>query len=413
VLSWRGRAGQHSPDVSTGGEPARLPPPSAAAGDWSCWRGARMDNRAPAAEAPLRWGEKDSVLWKQPVPGLGHSTPIFVADQIILTTAEESPQRQLVLALDRRTGKPRWQTVVHEGGFLPKHPSNSHASATPACDGSRIFVTFLNSDALWVTALDLAGAVLWQTRVGPHGASHGSGSSPVLYQDLVLVNGDCPAVGFVAAVHRQTGRVVWRKGRPSESGNHATPLVARLGGRDQMILTGGNAVTSYEPLTGAVLWTCPGPADCTANTPTAAPDLVVVSGGHPQRQLLAIRPDGAIAWSWDRRAEVPYVSSAVLHAGHLFVVSDDGQVSCFAAKTGRQTWRQRLSGSFWASPLVVGDRVYAVNRAGTTHVFGADPGRFQRLATNRLDGEFHASPVAVDGRLFLRSAGFLYCIGGG
>src|SRR5262249_49404875 len=154
-------------------------------------------------------------------------TPIVVGERVILTT--EDAGKQLVLALNRATGELLWQTPAHEGGLMQKHDVNSHASGTPACDGERIFAQFLNDGAQRLTALTLEGKILWQTEVGKHkgGGSFGSGPSPALWGSLVIVNGDSPEAGFVAAVHRQTGDIVWRKARPaSGSGSYGSPLVA-------------------------------------------------------------------------------------------------------------------------------------------------------------------------------------------
>jgi outer membrane protein assembly factor BamB len=270
---------------------------------------------------------------------------------------------------------------------------------------------------LWLTALDLAGTIRWQTEVGPHAPSHGSGPSPVIYQSLVLVNGDSPDVGFVAAVHRRTGQVVWRKRRPGK-GSFASPLVAELTGRPQLILTGNNMVTSFDPRTGEVHWTCAGPSEATGNTVTAGDGVVYACGGFPERRLLAIRADGAgdvtsthVLWEWGRKTEIPYCTSMLLHRGLLYVVSDDGIASCFEAGTGRQCWRERLGGVFWSSPLLAGDLIYAVNQRGTAFVFKARPEKFTRVGRNRLDGGVNASPVMVNNRLYLRTATSLYCIG--
>src|SRR5262249_20026305 len=169
---------------------------------------------------------RDNVVWKTKVPGRGHSSPIICGEYVFLTTADEQAQKQLLLAYDRKTGKPLWSTVVHEGGFLRKYPKNSHASATPACDGVRVYSAFINRDGLYVTATTLRGKILWQKKAGAFQSEHGYGSSPVFYKSLVIVNGDNLKGSFIAALDRQTGKVAWRTDRKTTGrhGSYATPV---------------------------------------------------------------------------------------------------------------------------------------------------------------------------------------------
>src|SRR5205085_2517785 len=147
-----------------------------------------------------------NVVWKTEVPGKGHSSPIVYGNRVFLTTAEEGPASQSVLAFDRKTGKRLWSTRAHESPFVRKNPKNSHASATPACDGERVYSVFLNRDGLHVTATNLDGKIAWQTRAGAFVSEHGYGSSPVLFRSLVIINGDSLKGCFLAALDRQTGK---------------------------------------------------------------------------------------------------------------------------------------------------------------------------------------------------------------
>lgn len=394
-----------------------LPPPTAAQGDWPWWRGPTFDGKAPEGPTPpLEWDETRHVLWKVPVPGRGHASPIVVGDLVVVATADEQDERQLLVAFDRQSGQTRWQTELHRGGLMPKHNKNSHASATPACDGKHLYTAMINDGALWVTATDLSGKIVWQKKAGNFVPRHGYGSSPVLYKSLVIVAGDNLGAGFLAALHRQTGETVWRVPRGGVA-SYATPIVAHVAGRPQLLLHGSHQTASYDPDTGKQLWRCDGPTEVCACTMAFDDELVYSSGGYPERHLLCIRADGSgdvtdshLVWKVSTRSQVCYVPSPLLHEGRLYVVNDDGIAVCFDAKNGQVLWNQRLGGNFSASPTLFGDRIYVPNEQGKTFVYrtGDD---FELLATNELSEGALASPTMVGGRIYLRTSGHLYCIG--
>ena len=380
--------------------------------DWPWWRGPTGDNHSPDTAALTAWKDSD-IAWKKAIPGRGHSTPILVGNKVILTTADEGAGQQMVLALDRSSGELLWQKTVHEGGLMSKHGVNTHASGTPASDGERIFAQFLNSDAQRLTALDLDGKILWQTEVGKHkgAGSFGSGPSPALAGSLVIVNGDSPEAGFIAAVHRQTGDVVWRKARPASGpGSYGSPLAAELGGKPQVLLSGLDKVRAYDPASGDVLWECDGLSTVSANTPVFADGLVVGSTGAGDA-MIAAKPDGIRAWQTTKSSDVPYATTPLYHDGHLYLVSRAGQVLCLDAKTGKQRWGDRARGEFWSSPLKVGKYLYVGSREGEVLVFEANPEEFVEVARNKMDAGIYASPIAAGGKLFIRTEQSLYCIG--
>src|SRR5262245_37182 len=243
--------------------------PDVAPADWPWWRGPTLNGKSRDRTAPTRWSTTDSIVWKTPVSGRGHSSPILWGDRLFLTTADEVKQTQRVLAFDRTTGRAVWDTVAHTGGFEKKHEKNSHASATPACDGERVFSVFVNSGALHVTATDLDGKIVWQKIAGPYESQHGTGSSPVLYKKTVIVLADSLKGSFLAALDRASGEVVWKIDRPvtGRNGSYASPIVATVAGKTQLIVQGTRVTSSYDPDTGKVLWTCDGPAEVTGCTP--------------------------------------------------------------------------------------------------------------------------------------------------
>lgn len=400
-------------------------PPKEAAGpitvgpaDWPWWRGPNRNGVAdPKQNPPLKWSATDNVLWKAPVPGRGHGSPTVVGDQVFLATADAGDQTQSVLCYDRRTGKRLWQTVVHRGGFSTKgNRKASLASSTVACDGSRVFINFLHDGAIYTTALDRAGRQLWQTKITDYIVHQGYGSSPAVYQSLVIVSGDNTGGGAVAGLERATGKVVWKRRRP-KTPNYASPIILKVAGREQLLLTGCNLVTSLDPLTGKELWEIKGATtECVTSTVTDG-QLMYTSGGYPKNHIAAVRADGSGTVVWEKNTRV-YVPSLVVRDGYLYGVLDAGVAACWKCDTGKEVWRHRLGGTFSASPVLVGDRLFATNESGRTFIFKASPEGFELLAENRLGDEVLATPTICGSRIYFRVAVFekgsrqemLYCL---
>jgi len=396
--------------------PARVSdanPATPTANDWPWWRGAALRNHA-TGDPPLTWSETQHIVWKAPLPGRGHASPIVWGDAVFIATADATAGTQSLLCFDRATGARRWATEVHRGSFIGMHRKNSHASATPAADGQRVYTAFAIDDALFVSAIDFHGEIVWQKRVGDFHSEHGYGSSPVIHRSMVIVTGDNKGPSYVAALDRATGELVWKTPRPDEP-SYGTPVVFDIAGRSQLIVHGGDRTHSYNPDTGELRWTCQGPADIVGNTPVADDAHVYVSGGYPQKKLMAIRADGAgdvsathVTWSTSRA--VSYVPSALLHDGRVYVVTDGGIAACIDATTGEAIWRARLDGAVSSSPVLVGDRIYVGNERGVTHVYKAAE-QFELLATNELPGGIMATPAIIGDRIYLRTSEALYCIG--
>jgi len=392
--------------------------PDVAPADWPWWRGPTCDGKSRDTSAPTKWSQTETVAWKVPVPGRGHSSPVLWGDRVFLTTADEAEQTQRVLAFDRKSGKPIWDTTAHKGRFVRKHDKNTHASATPACDGERVYSVFVNANAVQVTATDLDGKIAWQTEAGPYESQHGYGSSPVVYKNLLIVLADSMKGSFLAALERASGKVAWKIDRrvTGRNGGYGTPVVAMLAGRPQLIVTGTWATKSYDPDTGKELWTCEGPAEVTGCTAATSDKLVFATGGFPEREILAIRADGSGDVSkthvaWRTKKGVTYVPSPLYHDGHLYVVNDTGVATCFDTKRGKEVWSERLEGGdVTSSPVLVGDKLYVTNEAGRTYILKVGP-KFEQVAANELNEKVLATPAIAGGRIYLRTVGNLYCIG--
>lgn len=397
---------------------------TAGEGDWPGWRGPNTDGVAPEAAAPpTRWDTTENILWKAPVPGRGHSSPIVVGDRVILTTADEATGTQSVLCYDRGTGKQQWNTPVNKGGLPDRiHSKNTHASPTPVSDGERVFAVFNHHNVVHLIALTLDGKGIWQKRAGgydPRRYKYGYAPSPIIHESLVIVTAEAEAESFVAAFDRATGKEIWRIQRPRNI-SYSTPAIATVAGKEQLFLSGADQIASYDPRTGLRLWTTPGVATATCGTAVWTDNIIVASGGYPQRETLAVKGDGSGSVVWRNRVKC-YEQSMLIHKGYVYAFDDGGMAHCWSVVDGEDKWGggQRLGGPVSASPLLAGRHLYFCNERGKTFVVKADPERFQLVATNETGDELFASPAVSDGYLFLRAADrrsgsrqeYLYCIG--
>jgi outer membrane protein assembly factor BamB len=392
----------------------------AKAGDWPWWRGPTRNGIADPNQKPLlHWSATQNVLWKSAVPGRGHGSPTVSGNLVFVAAAEPETEIQSILCFDRQTGKRLWQMKVHQGGFEKKgHDKSTLASSTPACDGERVFINFIHAGAVYTTALSYQGEQLWQTKVSDYVLHQGYGSSPTVYKSLVIVSVDTKAGGAVAGLDRETGKIQWTKKRPALP-NYSSPVILETAGRDQLLLPGCDLVSSFDPGSGKKLWEINGATtECVTSLVTDG-RLVFTSGGYPKQHVSAVRADGSGAVVWENSARV-YVPSMIVRDGYLYAILDAaGMAVCWACDTGKEMWKARLGGTFSASLVLVGQNLYAVNEAGKTFIYKADPKAFELVAENKLGEEVMASPAICGGCIFMRVAEtrdgrrqeWLYCLG--
>ena len=377
---------------------------------WPQWRGPSGDNHAaPGATAPVTWDASTSIAWRTPLPGRGHSSPTVMGDRIYLTTCDEKAAVQMLLVLDRASGKLLRQTPVHEGRLPEKiHGNNTHASPTVACDGKQVYALFNNDYAACVTAFDLEGKPIWQRRVAafdPQQFQFGFGSSPILVKDLLVVSTefDGPDSGLYG-VDTSDGHLVWKAPRP-QSLSYSTPIEANLNGRSQLIMSGNYKIVSYDPRTGQELWSNEATTRATCGTMIWDSNLglAFASGGYPDNFTLAIRASGEHDVVWQNTTKC-YEQSMLAIKGYIYAVADNGVAHCYRAYDGEEMWKERLQGPVSSSPLYVGNNIYVTNERGTTFVFAASPESYQAIAENQLGDEVFATPTPCDGRLYHRYA---------
>jgi outer membrane protein assembly factor BamB len=379
----------------------------------------------------MTWGDDANLKWRLDLPGLGHSSPVVWGERVFLTAATETGSECYVVCVDRTHGKVLWQQTAAEA--LPAastHAWNTHASATCATDGERVYA-FFGTPGLF--CYDTHGELLWKRDFGPLVASTdwgGSGGSPLVDGDLVYINGDHGSYrgqkdetgkeygsSWLWALNKRTGDVVWKTERNQGMG-WCTPVIWSNTSRRELVLNGQIGVWSYDPRTGAELWHVVGRADDEGFgevTPIWGHGLLYVFTGKPG-PAWAIRPGGKgniseshVVWRIKRKERD--VSSPVLVGDYLYTFSRTGIATCLDAKSGEQLWRERLGGQPSASLVAIGDKVLLLSDDGTTYIIQAGP-TFKLLHTNKLgDGDqFRASPAIADGQLLIRSDRRLYCI---
>lgn len=393
--------------------------------NWADWRGPTADGRSDATDLPLNWSEEKNIVWKTAIHDSGYSTPVVWGDQIWLTTATEDGRTLYAVCVDLNTGG-----IVHDVKvFHPSqpqriHPNNTYATPSAVVEEGRVYVHYGTHGTACLDSE--TGKVLWERTDLNCDHMQGPVSSPILFDDLLIVHLEGVDVQFFAALDKRTGTTVWRVDRPRELYDgvepayllkaYHTPVIVEVDGKPQLISNGGLLATSHEPRTGKELWRVLYRDDSTISRIVSGHGLLFINtGGSPgAAQLWAVRQDGAGDVTdthvvWKMTEDAPLKTSPVLAGDLLYTMSDKGMLICLEAKTGTNVWSKRLRGDYGPSLLYADNRIYIVSMRGKTTVI--EPGReFKELAVNELDGGFGASPVVVGNSLLLRSETHLYRI---
>ena len=384
--------------------------------DWPDFRGPTGQGHAETSGLPLARSESRNLAWKTAVAGAGWSTPIVANGRVWITTAVNGRDTSLrAIALDAASGKELVNVEVFSvrNGSLV-NPKNNRASPSPVVDGDRVYVHF---GADGTAALTTSGEIVWKARF-QYESQHGAGGSPILYNDLLIFSCDGSDAAFVVALDKGTGKVRWKTNRRFPyAQSYTTPLVIRVGERDQVVSVGAFRAAAYEPATGKEIWRVSyGDGFSNVPRPVYGHGLVFIATGFQQPEMLAVRPEGTgdvtrsqVAWTLRRGA--PLTPSPLLVGNELYLVTDTGIATCADAQTGTIRWQQRLNGNFSASPVYADGRIYFQSEEGVTTVIA--PGtEFRVLATNTLDGATLASIAVADGSFFIRSNSHVYRIRG-
>jgi outer membrane protein assembly factor BamB len=417
---------------------------------WPRWRGPEFDGVA-RGDAPLTWSDQDHIAWKVQVPGRGHSSPVIWGDRLFLTTAvpdgsapaaapansaspapggrkggyggggaPQSGQRLMVMAFDRHSGKLLWEKTAiaitpHEG-FHQRY--GSFASPSVMVDSKHV-IAFFGSRGVYCYTHD--GQPVWQKDFGiklKMLMAFGEGSSPALDGDKLVLLFDHEGDSFVVALDKNTGRELWRTPRPPGS-SWSSPMVITVGGKKQVLVAATKFVAGYDLETGKLIWQAKGLGRNVIPMPVVVDGVAIVMSGYEAPNLMAIRLGregdltGTDAILWQNQRGNSYTPSPVLHAGKLYVLTDNGTISCFDAKTGKPFYAQmRLpkTYSFKASPVAANGKLYLSTEDGDVVVLRMGE-KFEVLATNTLaDQMFVATPAIMDGAIYLRGQNTLFCI---
>lgn len=389
---------------------------------WPCFRGPTGQGVVFDTNIPLKWSDTENVLWRVKLPGRGNSSPVVWGDKLFVTaeseprpddaplTAKDTAPDRLLLCFST-AGELLWKRVAprpetHEVLYW----KNTLTSATPVTDGERVIVFLGNAGLL---CCNLHGKQLWHTELGSFPTTHGPGSAPVLYQNLViLIQDQNKGQSLCAAFDKRTGTKVWQRERANSMG-WSNPVVLKIGTRDELVFNGSKEVVSYDPLTGEELWKQEGTS--IESIPMIAPGggmLFSTSGRNGP--IFAMRPGSGSSpvpqVVWRNEHGGPHVPSPAYVDGRLYLMNDTGIAMCLNAETGDTVWQKRLRGKFSASPLVVGDKLLLVSEEGVTYILKSGP-RFELLGENALSETIYTTPAVVGGRIYFRSTTGLVCVG--
>lgn len=390
--------------------------------NWPEWRGEHRTGVSGETELPVQWSEKEGVLWKTTLPGSGISTPIIWEDRVFVTSSEGARQDELhLICLARDDGRELWRLRLWGSAPTLYHPTKSSmASPSPVTDGKHVFAFYGTGD---VICADFDGGLVWQrslaSEYGEFENRFAASSSPLLYRDLLLLQCDHYGPSYLLAIDKATGANRWKADRPDVWLSWASPQLAPTGKGDEheLLVSGSHRLDAYDPLSGDKLWTVRGMSRECIPTPVFGHGRIYATSG-PNAQTYCIRPGGrgdvtASHVEWSSPRGVPFVPSTILVGDYYYLVDDKGIGTCLDAHTGKLQWRKRFSGAFTASPVAGDGKLYFCDESGKTLVVAADGKSFRELARNQLDEPIFASPAISQGRLFLRTAGHLYCLGTG
>jgi outer membrane protein assembly factor BamB len=407
------------------------------ADNWPAWRGPTGQGHSAEKDLPLTWSAKDNVRWKVKLPDTGNSTPVIWGNRIFLTQASDKDwppkgnnggpakaRKRSLLCFDRADGKVLWQKDVIHDEIEYTHPTSPYCAASPATDGQRVVVSHGSAG---MHCYDFSGKELWKYDLGKLEHVWGNASSPVLYKDLVILWAGPGERQFLVAVDKNTGQKVWQHDEPGGAdgikdktwiGSWSTPIVAKVGGQDQLILGVPKLLKGFDPATGKELWSCAGMGNLVYTSPLYADGIAVAMSGFHQ-PALAVKLGGTGDITKDRlwhhaKPNPQRIGTGVIVDGHLYMMSANGIPQCFDIKTGDELWKvkDRSGGDAWGSMVHAAGRLYITMRNGATLVLAASP-VYQELATNNIGNEHtDASIVPSDGELFIRSYKHLWCIGG-
>ncbi len=387
--------------------------------NWPQFRGPGGEGHSNSQGVPLTWSETENVRWKTPIHDRGWSSPVVWGQQIWMTTATADGSKMYAVCLDLQSGAVLHDIKLFENEKPSKiHDLNSYASPTPVIEPERIYVSF---GSYGTACLDTqTGNTVWQRRDLPCEHFRGPGSSPILYKNLLITHFDGFDYQYVVALNKATGETVWKTNRDVDYGTKdgdimkafSTPLIVDVAGQTQMISTCSKAALAYNPDTGKEIWRVRHNKFSSTARPVYGHGLLYINTGYGSADLLAVKPEGtgditdkAIVWKVSK--SIGSKPSPLLVGDWIFGVHDSGVGSCLDALTGKEQWAKRLGGNYSASPIAVDGRLYFSNQEGQTLVI-KPAATYEQLASNKLDDGCMASPAVVGKAIILRTKSAVY-----
>jgi outer membrane protein assembly factor BamB len=398
-----------------------LVPPSFARADvWPRFRGPGGDGQAEAIDVPSEFTPQN-YAWRQPLPGLGHSSPVVWNDRVFVTSGNPETAELTVMCFDLKSSKELWQRHF-EGGAHAMHRTNSYATSTPAVDAEQLYIAWRAGSAIKLMALTHDGHDVWEKEVGQLEEMHGFGTSPMLVGDVVCltIDTDVASLSSIVGRDRRTGDELWRQPCGVGKTSYATPCVWNTpDGRPLVLMpTMSKGLTAYEPTTGRIVWnafTQDLPDRC-VSSPIVTGDTVLISCGSGNNGLHLIgaklgAADEPPVETYRLDKSIPNIPTPIVAGDLVFLWYDRGVVTCIDGATGKLHWRQRVGGNFHCSPVLAGDRIFCISLDGEVVVISAKD-KYELLGRSHLEEPVTATPAVADGRMLIRTEQSLICLGG-
>ena len=385
------------------------------AGNWPAWRGAEGIGVSKERHLPTRFSVTENVAWKTSLPAPGNSTPIVWNQRVFVTCPRDGGKIRSLICFDRSTGRQLWRHDVSYPHAETAHSDNPFCSGSPTTDGKLVYASF---DSAGVVACDFSGKVVWRRDLGKLTHVFGPASTPVLYRNLLIIHRGPGKPTHIVALDKRTGKTVWDTPETGIDdklyGSWSTPVIYRVGDRDEFALSMPGTLKGFDPLTGKELWKCDGLGP--SNYPdTAVGDGVLIGVSGFQKSMMAVRMGGrgdltAKHRLWHVEKTQQRIGSGVVREGYLYVSNAPGIAECIEVKTGKTVWKERLGGNLWGSVLLAGDRLYISNTQGDIFILAANP-KYRLIAKNSMGEHLKAALAPSDGQLFIRTYDNLYCVG--
>ncbi|HEV3143851.1 MAG TPA: PQQ-binding-like beta-propeller repeat protein [Gemmataceae bacterium] len=397
---------------------------SAKAENWPSWRGPTGEGYSEDKAPPLKWSAKENVRWKVPLPEAGNSSPVVLGERVFVTQASDKGTKRGLMCFNRTDGKLLWHKFVEFATKEPTHDTNPFCSATPVTDGERVIASYGSAG---MACYDLDGKELWKKDTGPQVHIWGTASSPIIYGDLAILWIGPGERQILLAVDKKTGEKVWEHNEPGGAsgldgdsknwiGSWSTPIVAKVGDHDELILTMPKMVRAFDPKTGKQLWWCDGLTNLVYTSPVISKDGIVVALSGFHGSALAVRAGGQGDVTkthrlWHHTQQNPQrIGSGVIVGDYFYLLNEQGLAQCLELRTGKDLWdKERVSSPSWSSFVEAAGRLYVTTMSGETLVLRADP-KLEVLAKNPIGERVLASLAISEGEIFIRGHKNLWCI---